>query len=300
MRIKLLDTNLEVLQLTIEDLLKHGSLDQIDLFKFTKEVYETLEMNNLNGYFNMDLESLESYRKKSSDFAWSSNMTSNFRSILTDIVFKIENLRKTISIAIDNNALNIDNIYAIKLPKFEYFDDMVNYSKAINRIFSKVFGNNKKAKLVGFDIGSEWFLIGLDSFLNFKLFAIFMNGVYSYLKRSKQDKEVLSDCVTEDSKQIMLEHMNGIKDLLIADTMKRMEELQGKSLTPEERLALEKSLIDMAKLISMGTEVHIDKQTPLNNEGNQDSKKIEIPKIETVREFIEGAEKLFLEDIDEE
>ncbi|MGE7999391.1 hypothetical protein ACQKOF_12030 [Lysinibacillus sp. NPDC093190] len=300
MRLKLLHTNLGELEVSIEIILEAGQFDKINLHQLSNKIYDDLENNNINGYFDSDLERLEHFKKKSSDYAWSSNMIYDFTELLSIIGRDIKSLRTSISIALDNTELNIDNVYAIKLPKFEYFDDMANFSKIMNRIFSQVFGNNKKAKLVGFDVGSEWFLIGLDSFVSFKLFSIFMNGVYQYLKRNKQDEEDIKDSHSDESKQMMLEHMEKIKNLLIADTIKRMGELHERPLAPEERSALEKSFMDMSKLIQMGTEVHIDKQTPSKDENNQDTPKVEIPKIETIKEYLGDIETLFLEELDEE
>ncbi|KGA81108.1 hypothetical protein KQ41_20080 [Lysinibacillus fusiformis] len=300
MRLKLLAENLNDLGVTLDIFLQSEKKSNEEFSSIANYTYSKLSVLNYNYYFHNSIEKLENFTSlNKGNFSWTNSAKENLIIVIKEVVRQVNALNNLLDIATKNNS-EIDNIYAIKIPKFEYFDDMANFSKLMNRIFSQVFGNNKKAKLIGFDVGSEWFLIGLESFVSFKLFSIFMNGVYQYLKRNKQDEEVIQDSHSDESKQMMLEYMDKIRDLLITDTIKRMGELHERPLTPEERSALEKSFMDMAKLVQMGTEVHIDKQTPSKDENNQDTPKVEIPKIETIKEYLGDIKTLFLEELDEE
>jgi len=59
----------------------------------------------------------------------------------------------------------------------------------LNQIFSIVLKDNKKAKLVGFDKGSEWYQIALESLVDFKIFGFFLSNAIKYVKIVLEDKQ---------------------------------------------------------------------------------------------------------------
>ncbi|MFJ7982231.1 hypothetical protein ACIQ1D_18390 [Lysinibacillus xylanilyticus] len=191
---------------------------------------------------------------------------------------------------------NFEYVYAIGLPKYEYFDDIANFTKDLNFIFKTVIGKEEKAKLVGFDVGSEWYLVGFDTYIAFKAFGAFVKESYKFLKRKKEDADRIEGLSVDDESRKKLEEALLISNqIYIQDGVNKLARLKntGDELTPEEMSYNLKAIELFSGMLEEGTKVDVDRQ-PTGKNSNQP--KMQLPSSDHLRNLLESSSALFLED----
>lgn len=257
-------------------------------------LFEKVNLIELGDYLEEEVEYLSSFSKASMKRDWKSSEIDTFLVLIRKLKLKVNTIKINLEKTIHNSS--IENVYAIKLPEYENFYEVVNFGKELNLIFKMVVGDENKVKLVGFDVGSEWYLIGFELYQDFKLFAEFMVCVYASLQKTKEDEVTLKQIPQEDQETIK-EYMQSIKDVLVKNNLKKIEKLKDRELTTEEIGELEKSLIKMEKLVQMGTEVHIDRQSPpKNEEGEYLEEVVKLPSPKNITKLIDTNNPLLLEE----
>ncbi|MFD4490726.1 hypothetical protein [Lysinibacillus fusiformis] len=186
-------------------------------------------------------------------------------------------------------------IYAVKLPKYEYFKDVADFTKQLNFIFSTVMYNNRKIKLVGFDKGSEWYQVALDSLVDFKLMAIFISEVTKYVKIKLEDRQRENEIDLDDeTKKLILDNM-ATNQMAIKDyTVKRILNESGNIDDHEEYEKHQRAFENMAELMIRGTRVEIDKQIT-TNDSEQDESNLQLPSLEGVQRLLETFSDILIE-----
>ncbi|WP_223553423.1 hypothetical protein [Lysinibacillus sphaericus] len=206
---------------------------------------------------------------------------------LEKILAKFSILIDTVRIVEDNRNEKYNFVYAIKLPSFELFEDVAEFTKHLNQIFSIVLTDNKKAKLVGFDKGSEWYQVALDSLVDFKIFGLFLANAIKYVKIVLEDKrrenEVNFDAET---KQLILENMNMQQKMIRQEYVRSVMNTSDVPQTPENFELHQMAFERMANLMLKGTEVHIERQIENNNEDSNEAPVL-LPNLESVKGLLE-------------
>lgn len=276
---------------------KIGDGKVIDGYNMACSVYGRINEIEIGDYLKDDILSLSYYANPKMNKKWDPDEFIGFNKVLSDLVRKTETLRVNLKKTMHNS--DIKNIYAIKLPNYENLCDVADFSKELSRVFKVVIGDEKKVKLVGFDLGSEWYLIGLELFEEFKVFAEFMTFVYTLVKRTKEDENTLKHIGQDEDIEIK-EHMRSIKNVLLKNSARRLGELKDKPLTPEEITELEKALLTMEKLVLQGTEVHVDKQSPpQDNNGNYIEEEVRLLDSKELKKITGTPNTLFLQEKDD-
>lgn len=206
---------------------------------------------------------------------------------LSEILAKFSILRDTVNIVEGNVNEKYNFVYAVKLPSFELFDDVADFTKQLNQIFSIVLTDNKKAKLVGFDKGSEWYQIALESLVDFKIFGLFLANAIKYVKIVLEDKrrENEVDFDTE-TRQLILENMATQQRMIRQEYVSSVMKSSGVRKSPENFEMHQMAFERMANLMLKGTEVHIERQIE-NNEGNSNEAPVLLPNLESVQGLLE-------------
>lgn len=301
MRLKKVISYLENVNKEIVDYKNFYSVNdnnKIDFHYFACEIYEKTSVIELGDYLTNDIQTLTRYSRASMKKEWNSNDIIDFNNVVNRLQTKVDTIKRNLEKTLHDSS--VENIYAIKLPKYENFYEVVDFGKELNLIFKMVVGDENKVKLVGFDVGSEWYLIGFELYQDFKLFAEFMVVVYAALQKTKENEDTLKQIPQEDHDSIK-EYMQSIKDVLVKNNLKKIEKLKDRELTPEEIVELEKSLIKMEKLVQMGTEVHIDRQNPpKNNDGENEEEVVKLPSPQKIKKLIDVNNPLFLEENSED
>lgn len=206
---------------------------------------------------------------------------------LDKILAKFSILKETMKIVEDNRNEKYDFVYAVKLPSFELFDDVAEFTKHLNQIFSIVLTDNKKAKLVGFDKGSEWYQIALESLVDFKIFGLFLANAIKYVKVVLEDKRRENEVdFDEEAKKLILENMNMQQDMIRKEYVRSVMNASDVPQTPENFELHQMAFERMANLILKGTEVHIERQIENNNE-NSNEAPVLLPNLESVKGLLE-------------
>jgi|GEM_PF-2352212 len=206
---------------------------------------------------------------------------------LEKILAKFSILKETVRIVEDNRNEKYNFVYAVKLPSFELFDDVAEFTKHLNQIFSIVLTDNKKAKLVGFDKGSEWYQIALESLVDFKIFALFLANVIKYVKVVLEDKRRENEVDFDaETKKIILENMNMQQDMIRKEYVRSVMNASDVPQTPENFELHQMAFERMANLMLKGTEVHIERQLENNNEDSNEAPVL-LPNLESVKGLIE-------------
>lgn len=207
----------------------------------------------------------------------------------------LEKVKKYITI-LNSTVQSYDeykNIYSIKLPKYENFSDIADFTKKMDYVFSTVFKGKNKAKFVGFDVGSEWYLVALETLADYNLFSLFMLQVYHFTKRKINDDQTIKQLESETDEKLKEECLSTIKELnskILEISAKKICSDAQQSRDVEDITKLAKSIETMAELVIKGTEVHKDKE-----EKNDNEKSIDLPKIEVIKNLLENYQKV-LED----
>ncbi|MFA1740559.1 hypothetical protein [Lysinibacillus fusiformis] len=138
----------------------------------------------------------------------------------------------------------------------------------MNQIFSIVLKDNKKAKLVGFDKGSEWYQIALESLVDFKIFGFFLSNAIKYVKIVLEDKrrenEVDFDAGTINFGKYEYATKYDKTRICVMNASKVQQ-------TPEYFELHQMAFERMANLMLKGTEVHIERQLENNNEDSNEA-----------------------------
>ncbi|QNK86403.1 hypothetical protein H7992_14160 [Sporosarcina sp. resist] len=278
---------------------KNNGFNNLDnnYYETANEVFEKMQLIELGNYLEDETKRLSFYTKINMRKNWDTEEINSFYQLMISINRKVKTIKLNLAKSIENGS--IENVYAIKLPKYDSLYEVVDFGKELNLIFRMVIGDEKKVKLVGFDVGSEWYLIGFELFKDFKLFAEFMVCVYSVVRYTKQNEDTLQQ-IPEEEHEELKEYMKSIKDVLVKQNLRKLERLQNVDLSPEEIGELEKSLIKMERLIQKGTEVHIDRQQPpINDDGVIEQEKVSLPNPEDILKLV-GIHKPILLEINEE
>ncbi|XRD24242.1 hypothetical protein AABM34_18130 [Lysinibacillus fusiformis] len=249
--------------------------------KLIEFIQEIIDKAGLSAYFRGEINSLKGNlgaytNTEISDFDFALN------SILTkiDLLFYVESLTKT-------NQEKYNYIYAVKLPKYEYFDDVADFTKQLNFIFSTVMQNNRKVKLVGFDKGSEWYQIALDSLSDFKLMALFIGAVTKYVKIKLEDKQRENEIELDDAtKMLILDNMETNQRAIKEYTVKSILSENGNIDDHEQYERHQRAFENMAELMIKGTRVDVDKQIT-TNDSEQNEPPLKLPNLESVQELLE-------------
>ena len=195
-----------------------------------------------------------------------------------------------------NYNLDLSYVYAIGLPKFEYFDELSDFTKDLNFVLKTIVGREEKAKIVGFDVGSEWYLIGFDTYIAFKAFGLFVKESYKYIKRKKEDKERVKELKIENEQQKQLEEaMTVANRIFIQDGLNKLAKLKEGDfeLTPEQMTQNLKAIEIFSGMLEKNMKVDIDKQ-PLG----EDNPPISLPSYDKVRNLLESSSALLLDNSD--
>ncbi|MEC1303060.1 hypothetical protein [Lysinibacillus capsici] len=198
----------------------------------------------------------------------------------------------------NNNLNDLSYVYAIGLPKYEYFDDLMDFTKNLNFVFKTIIGKEEKAKLVGFDVGSEWYLIGFDTYVAFSTFGVFVKECYKYLKRKKEDEERINGlAVDNEARKKLEEAMLVANQVFIQDGLNKLARLknEGEELSHEEMSQNLKALEIFSGLLEQNMKVDVDKQ-PVET---QDQPTLNLPSSDTIRNLLESSSMLFLDNNDE-
>lgn len=197
----------------------------------------------------------------------------------------------------NNNINDLSYVYAIGLPSFDYFDELSDFTKDLNFVLKTIVGRDEKAKIVGFDVGSEWYLIGFDTYIAFKAFGLFVKESYKYLKRKQEDKERIKELKIENEQLKQLEEaMTVANQIFIQDGLNKLAKLKDGNieLTPEQMTQNLKALEIFSDMLEKNMKVDIDKQ-PL---GEEDKPPISLPSYDKVRNLLESSSALLLDNSD--
>lgn len=215
---------------------------------------------------------------------------------LSDIQKTFKNKAEIIkNLKVTHHINDTSYVYAIGLPTVTYFDELSDFTKDLNFVFKTIVGEKEKAKLVGFDVGSEWYLIGFDTYIAFQAFGLFTNECYKYLKRKKEDKNRLTELNIKDEQQLQLEEaMSVANQIFIQDGLNKINRLKNEEgeLTPEEMTRNLKALEIFSSLLEKKMKVDIDKQ-PENCEKHPPLK---LPSSDKIRNLLESATTLLLDE----
>lgn len=205
---------------------------------------------------------------------------------LEKILAKFSILEDTVIILEDNRHLKYSFVYAVKLPSFELFDDVAEFTKHLNQIFSIVLTDNTKAKLVGFDKGSEWYQIALESLVDFKIFGLFLTNAIKYVKIILEDKRRENEVDFDaETKKLVLENMNMQQSILRQEYVRSVMNASEVPQTPENFELHQMAFERMANLMLKGTEVHIERQ--IGNNENSNEEPVLLPNLESVKGLLE-------------
>lgn len=270
--------------------------------KFAEMIIGTLLNARLTHYFRSEISSLKRYISflsettedpvyiDSKEYKHSSDLSEPLNSILNkvDLLFHVESLSKT-------NQDKYNYIYAVKLPKYEYFDDVADFTKQLNLIFSIVMSDNKKVKLVGFDKGSEWYQVALDTLADFKMMALFISEVTKWVKIIVEDKLRVNELdMDEDARKMILENMEVNQMLLKNYALKKVLGESGNADDHEEHTKHQMAFERMAELIIKGTKVEVDKQDYSDEPLEEDVTPLELPRIEDIQGLLEMGRDLLI------
>lgn len=204
-----------------------------------------------------------------------------------DLLFHVESLSKT-------NQDKYNYIYAVKLPQYECFDDVADFTKQLNLIFSIVMNDNKKVKLVGFDKGSEWYQVALDNLIDFKIMTLFISEVTRWVKYVVEDKRRINE-IDMDARKMILENMESNQMMLRDYAVKKVLGESGNADDHEENSKHQIAFERMAELIIKGTKVEIDKQDSSNEPSTNESEvALGIPRIEDIQGLLEMGRDLLI------
>ncbi|MER1958931.1 MAG: hypothetical protein ABS942_16225 [Solibacillus sp.] len=184
-------------------------------------------------------------------------------------------------------------VFALGLPKVQYFEELFDLTKDLNFVLKTIVGKEEKAKIVGFDVGSEWYLIGFDTYIAFKAFGLFINESYKYLKRKKEDTERIEELEVSEPQRAQLEEaMLVANKIFIQDGLNKIARLKNEQeeLSPEEMTRNLKALEMFADLLDRNLKINIDKQS--SNDENKPP--ISIPTSESIRNLLENSSSLFI------
>lgn len=211
----------------------------------------------------------------------------DLKGTLEKIIAKFSILKDTVGIIGDNSNEKYNFVYAVKLPSFELFDDVAEFTKHLNQIFSIVLTDNKKAKLVGFDKGSEWYQIALESLVDFKIFSFFLANAIKYVKVILEDKRRENEVDFDaETKKLILENMNMQQGIIRKEYVRSVMNVSEIPQTPENFELHQMAFERMANLMLKGTEVHIERQIEYNNE-NSNEAPVLLPNLESVKELLD-------------
>lgn len=271
--------------------------------KFAEMIIGTLLNARLTHYFRSEISSLKRYISflsettedpvyiDSEEYKQSSDLSEPLNSILSkvNLLFYVESLSKT-------NQDKYNYIYAVKLPKYEYFDDVADFTKQLNLIFSIVMSDNKKVKLVGFDKGSEWYQVALDTLADFKVMALFISEVTKWVKIIVEDKLRVNELdMDEDARKMILENME-VNQMLLKDyALKKVLGESGNADDHEEHTKHQMAFERMAELIIKGTKVEVDKQDYSDEPLEEDVTPLELPRIEDIQGLLGIGSDLLIE-----
>lgn len=269
--------------------------------EFAEIILVTLLDSRLTAYFHSEMDSLKRHARiysedinytDSENYKQHNDLEVALNSILNkvDLLFHVESLSKT-------NQDKYNYIYAVKLPQYNYFDDVADFTKQLNHIFSIVMNDNKKVKLVGFDKGSEWYQVALDNFIDFKIMALFISEVTKWVKIIVEDKLRANEFDIEaDARKLILENMETNQMLLKDFAVKKVLGESGNLNDPEEHTKHQMAFERMANLMIKGTKVEIDKQDSSNEPStNENEVTLELPRIEDIQGLLEMGRDLLIE-----
>lgn len=226
----------------------------------------------------------------------------NLNSSIEDYLVEIFGLVHKNYIIIDDLVKQQENgfeyVYAIGLPKYEYFDDLMDFTKDLNFVFKTTIGKEEKAKLVGFDVGSEWYLIGFDTYVAFRTFGVFVKECYKYLKRKKEDEERIKGLAVDDESHTKLkEAMLVTNQVLIQDGLNKLARMKngGEELSPEEMSQMLKAIEIFSGLLEQNMKVDVDKQSV----DTPNKPALNLPSSDKIRNLLESSNMLFLDNNDD-
>lgn len=262
---------------------KHSDESLLEFIKVT------LDEAGLFDYFHVEMNSL-----KENIGAYTNTEIKEFNDALNSILNKVDLLFHVESLTRSSQE-KYNYIYAIKLPKYEYFEDVADFTKQLNFIFSTVMYNNGKVKLVGFDKGSEWYQVALDSLVDFKLMALFITEVTKYVKIKLEDRQRENEIDLDDEiKKVILDNM-AINQMAIKEhTVKRILNESGYIDDHEEYEKHQRAFENMAELMIRGTRVEVDKQTT-TNDSEQDETNLQLPSLESVQRLLDTYSDILIE-----
>lgn len=249
----------------------------------------TLDEAGIFNYFYVEMKSL-----KENIGAYTNTEINDFNSALNsilnkvDLLFHVETLTKS-------SQEKYSYIYAVKLPKYEYFEDVADFTKQLNFIFSTVMYNNRKVKLVGFDKGSEWYQVALDSLVDFKLMALFISEVTKYVKIKIEDRQRENEIDLDDeTKKLILDNMATNQMAIKEYTVKRILNESGNIDDHEEYEKHQRAFENMAELMIRGTRVEVDKQIT-THDLEQDESNVQLPSLESVQRLLDTYSDILIE-----
>ncbi|MFY0518249.1 hypothetical protein ACOMCU_10515 [Lysinibacillus sp. UGB7] len=265
---------------------KHSDESLLEFIKVT------LDEAGLFDYFHVEMNSL-----KENIGAYTNTEIKEFNDALNSILNKVDLLFHVESLTRSSQE-KYNYIYAIKLPKYEYFEDVADFTKQLNFIFSTVMYNNGKVKLVGFDKGSEWYQVALDSLVDFKLMALFITEVTKYVKIKLEDRQRENEIDLDDEiKKVILDNMATNQMAIKEHTVKRILNESGYIDDHEEYEKHQRAFEYMAELMIRGTRVEVDKQTT-TNDSEQDETNLQLPSLESVQRLLDTYSDILIEHIE--
>lgn len=210
----------------------------------------------------------------------------SFFSIKNKIVVSIKSVQLTLP-----SESEYDFIYGIKLPEYKTFDNVDDFTKKFNYIFSTILKDNKSVKLVGFDTGSEWIRIALEGLADYKLLTLFiaeaLKLVRISLEKEKEIKESSEDFLKEE-RELLLENIRMNQELMRNMAIKRILNENERVDDAEEFARCQKAFEDMMKLLKDGTRFEVEKEKILENDKEGQNERKSLPKIEELQKSLDS------------
>lgn len=299
MRLKDLMKKMDIVHKKIDLILEQKpSTEELNNEDFASKIINNLMSINHNNSFENEILSLASWQ----NYYWNSQNQTSFFNSLTNINNKIEKMKNLIEgTVVKDNKYNY--IYAIKLPTYEYFEDLAEFTKNMNFIFNTVLQGDKKAKLAGFDVGSEWYLVAVEKIIEFNIFCSFINHVHRYLEMGLLSQKLKQESNTNITEEIdsevnkkMLETIDLLNNKSAMICAKNICSDVGQERDVEDMTKLAKAVGEMAKIIKKGGEVVIDKE-PLESEFGE-GEVTKMVKSEIIKKLVDESANYLIESDD--
>ncbi|AMQ06637.1 hypothetical protein [Sporosarcina psychrophila] len=280
----------------------HGRSNELEVSEYNKKkrevdallidsIQEKITEAGIANYFRAEMTTLKQNKDAYTNTEFS-EFDGALKSILSklDLLFHVESLSRT-------SQGGYNYIYGVKLPQYEYFDDVAEFTKQLNLIFSIVMNDTRKVKLVGFDKGSEWYQVALDNLTDFKMMALFISEVTKWVKIIIEDKLREDELdIEEDARRLIVENMKANQLVIKNYAVKRVLGANDTADDSEEHTRCQMAFERMANLMIKGTKVEIDKQDSSDDlSADENEETLVLPNIEDIQGLLEIGSDLLIE-----